>query len=274
MPSSRFSGTLSTQEFDTLRSLALTETGIDLASNKRAMLSTRLLRRLRELQIDQFQDYLEFLNSNGATELGSFINLVTTNLTYFYREPHHFSHLCGDGIATLKEHMDPSKGLRVWSAGASSGQEPYSAAIALAEAGYTAKYNIRILATDIDTNMVGRISQGEYCKEEMRGLSKKQREQWFDQIAESSWRVKPPIQALVFAKPLNLFSHWPMRKKMHVIFCRNVMIYFNRIYQRRLVERFAKQQSPGALLYLGHSEALQDCRDLYERISNSVYSRL
>ncbi len=274
MSSQRYLSTLSTQEFDFLRSLALAETGIDLASNKRAMLSTRLLRRLRELQLDQFEDYLELLSSNQGAELRSFINLVTTNLTYFYREPHHFSHLCDEGVPALTHSMDLDTGFRLWSAGASSGQEPYSLAMALTEAGFAAQYNIRILATDIDTDMVRRVNEGEYGKEELRGLSETQRNKWFEQISDKLWRVRPSLQALVFAKQLNLFGAWPMRKKMHVIFCRNVMIYFNRAHQRRLVERFATQQNPGGLLYLGHSEALQDCRDLYARVSNSVYSRV
>lgn len=260
-------------DFHRLRDLALSKTGIDLAENKRSMLYVRLLRRLRSLDIHSFEEYFEELNKLNGTELGHFVDTVTTNLTYFFREPHHFQHLREVGLPSLSAQKNARMPLRVWSAGSSSGQEVYSIAMTLAEYERQVPFEFRILATDIDSTMVARTADGIYSKEELRGLQPGHRNLWFSEIEPGRFQAVDKLRRMIVSRQHNLFERWPIQNPVDVIFCRNVMIYFNQEHQTQLIANFAKHQPPGAFLYLGHSESLQTDKTLYERVGNTAYRR-
>ncbi|MEM6985893.1 MAG: CheR family methyltransferase, partial [Pseudomonadota bacterium] len=162
---------------------------------------------------------------------------------------------------------------RIWSAACSSGQEPYSIAIALAEKRLHRTAKVRILCTDINSQMVKRTRSGTFHTNELRGLPDGHRLQWFDQIG-SDLVVKDELRNLMLCNKLNLFGQWPFAGPVDVIFCRNALIYFNRDIQSQLIRRFAAVQDPGGFLYLGHSESVHGIKDYYERMENTVYRRL
>lgn len=261
------------EDFHRLRELALAKTGIDLAENKRSMLYVRLLRRLRSLEITTFEEYFTQLEKLGGSELGHFVDTVTTNLTYFFREPHHFRHLKEVALPSLAAQKSRQEPLRVWSAGCASGQEIYSVAMTLVDFKRRAPFEYRLLATDIDSTMVTRTSNGIYSKEEMRGLQPAQRERWFTELKSGQFQAEAKLRQMIKSRKHNLFERWPIQNPVDIIFCRNVMIYFNQEHQSKLIENFAKQQAPGAMLYVGHSESLQTGKHWYERVSNTAYRR-
>lgn len=261
------------EDFHRLRELALTKTGIDLAENKRSMLYVRLLRRLRSLEITTFEEYFVQLEKLGGSELGHFVDTVTTNLTYFFREPHHFRHLKEVAVPSFAAQKSRQAPLRIWSAGCSSGQEIYSVAMTLADFKQRVPFEYRLLATDINSTMVSRTSNGIYSKEEMRGLQPAQRDRWFTKLESGQFQAVAKLRQMIKSRKHNLFERWPIQNPVDIIFCRNVMIYFNQEHQSKLIANFAKQQASGAMLYVGHSESLQTDKHLYERVSNTAYRR-
>ena len=265
---------LSDDAFRQFQRFALEHTGIKLGDNKKSMIVARFGRRLQALSLSTFEEYLEIISDPYHPETIDFIDTITTNLTYFFREPHHFKVLSERVLPELTANRPTDQAVRVWSAGCSSGQEPYSVAISVLECPDMASYKTRILCTDIHTKMVERTAAGVYRESELRGLSSAQKSQWFDEKNGGRWQAKQKLRKLLISRQLNLFSPWPIRSDVDVIVCRNVLIYFDESLQKKVLGGFAKLQKPGSYLFLGHSENLGDSTEYYRRVDNTVYRRL
>lgn len=263
---------LSDTDLAAFQKLSLQLTGIKLDDAKRSMIYTRFLRRLRTLDLPDFKTYLEHVAMPGSGELQHFVNTITTNLTYFFREPHHFDYLGAHVARELPAQPGRSGPVRVWSAGCSSGEEPYTIGMTLNEAGLTGGADYKLLCTDIDTNMVARTRDGRYPLRDVRGLSDERATRWFDKAGEELV-ASPKLKQGMICRQLNLFVDWPIRPGVDVIFCRNVLIYFVREDQDKIIAGFSRMQNEGAYLFLGHSESLRGLEHLYERVDNTVYRR-
>jgi chemotaxis protein methyltransferase CheR len=264
------------EDFAALRALVKELTGINLTDQKRELVYGRLSRRLRTLNLSSFREYRQLLGSS-SDELVQLCNAITTNLTSFFRERHHFEHLCEHVLLPLAADARASRRVRIWSAGCSSGEEPYSIAMAVAETlPDLARWDIRILATDLDSNVLERARRGVYSAERVAGVDAARLKRFF--VAEPdrsgvSYRVAEPLRALITFKQLNLVRRLPMRGPLDAIFCRNTVIYFDKDTQRELFARIAVLQRPGQLLFLGHSESLFKVSDDYTLIGRTVYRR-
>ncbi len=265
--------TFTDREFKFLSGLANQRTGIVLADNKRDMVYGRLVRRLRALKLSSFAEYCEFLQTDaGADEVMNLINAITTNLTHFFRENHHFEHLRDTVIAPLAKQK-PGR-FRLWSAACSSGMEPYSMAMVTKEH-LPAGWNAKILATDIDTNMLATGRAGLYTDseyEEIPPVYRKYVERTGSQ--EGHMQMGSAIQSLISFKPLNLLEAWPMQGPFDAIFCRNVVIYFDKPTKETLFERMADLLVPGGWLYIGHSENLHGISTRFKLIGRTTYQRV
>lgn len=260
-------------DFAIIASLVHKHTGIVLGPNKQGMVYTRLTRRLRHYRFESFKDYLALLNGpQGASEFESFVNAMTTNLTRFFREQHHFEHLAKEVIAKSKNQR-----LRIWSAGCSTGEEPYSIAMTMAEAYPEAKnWDAKILATDLDTNCLNKGSSGLYEGESFKDMKPDMVTRYFtpeNTTKGQSQRAKDLLRARITFKQLNLLGDWPFKGPFDAIFCRNVMIYFDNPTKTELVSRYAKMLKPGGYLYIGHSETLLDNAD-FKLMGRTIYQRV
>ncbi len=267
------------KDFRFLSSTIYEKTGIVLKDHKKNMVYSRLARRLRELKLNRFSDYCALLKSReGVDEVGFLINAITTNLTKFFREIHHFEHL-KDVVIPEVSHMAAATGrnrLRIWSAGCSSGEEPYSIAMTLTQAmPRLATWDARILATDLDTTMVARGKAGVYPAAAIADLPGGYRSRFFGKApgAGDTFQVAGGLKDLIAFKQLNLLGPWPMRGPFDAIFCRNVMIYFDEPTKAKLIDRFSGMLRPGGWLYIGHSETLLDVQSLFELKGRTVYRR-
>lgn len=260
---------LTEQELQKISHLIYQHAGIVLTSQKRDMIYNRLSRRLRELNLSCFADYLLLLETDqSGQEYQIFINALTTNLTSFFRESHHFP--------ILAEHArSRPTGYKVWCAAASTGEEPWSIAMTLEEALGRSISGPRILATDIDTDVLQKASAGIYRLADINNLTEEQKKAWFLRGAgdqQNMVRVKKELQSSVQFKKLNLVApNWDIPAPFDAIFCRNVMIYFDRKTQERLMQRFAKLLKPGGILFVGHSEHFNNVNGPFRLLGQSVY---
>jgi chemotaxis protein methyltransferase CheR len=265
------------EDFEALRTLVKQLTGINLSDQKRELVYGRLARRLRALQLRSFAEYREVLANDGGKEIVEFCNAITTNLTAFFREPHHFEYLREHVLKPLAADPTASRKLRIWSAGCSTGEEPYSIAITILETLQDLRrWDIRILATDLDSDVLQRGQRGTYAAERVRGLSPERISRFFSQREERKelhYQVNPEVAALIAFKQLNLMHPLPMKGPLPVIFCRNVIIYFDKDTQRHLFSRIAHLQRPGDLLFLGHSESLFKVSEDYSLIGRTIHRR-
>ena len=263
----------SAKDFERVRTLIYQQAGIHLHEGKQAMVYSRLSRRLRDTQHQSFDSYLQWLErTSGDTaqrEWQEFVNCLTTNLTSFFREEHHFH--------TLAEWLkaNGSRNLRIWCCAASTGEEPYSIAMVVAETlGLHA--NVKIMASDIDTNVLQTASRGVYDAQS-RGLSPGRLRNFFLRGKGSNdgqIRIKPELGRLIEFKPFNLMQqHWSMGEPFDIVFCRNVMIYFDNATQRKVLERINGVMRPQGLLFVGHSENFTDARDLFKLRGKTVYDK-
>jgi len=268
----------SDKEFKFISKLVGERTGIVLSDAKRQMVYGRLSRRLRQLKLTKFSDYCELLVSGHEGELIEFTNAITTNLTAFFRENHHFEHLKEKVIPEIVRKNAGSKRIRVWSAGCSSGEEPYSIAMCLREAiPNSSSWDIKILATDLDSNMVQRGSDGVYTSERVEGLSASRMKRWVQRgKGDNSDKVKmsQELRDLITFKKLNLMDEWPMKGPFDFMFCRNVVIYFNKDTQRELFDRYADLLVPEARLFIGHSESLNKVTERFELLGQTIYKKV
>ncbi|MFC7048743.1 CheR family methyltransferase [Emcibacter nanhaiensis] len=248
----------SRKDFNFLAELVSGQTGIVLKATKYEMVYSRLARRIRQLGLKSFKNYVELIREDpSGAELHALVDAMTTNLTKFFRE----SYQLKDFGCRLREMEKTQRGgvkkLRVWSAGCSSGQEPYSIAmIAASVLGDCSSRDILVLATDIDRNMLQKGRSGVYTSAEVSSLPEKFADKYIRDCAEGHYEIDPAVKQLVRFKQLNLLHDWPMQNGFDFIFCRNVLIYFDAETKDSLVDQFSGKLNPGGMLYLGHSEAL------------------
>jgi chemotaxis protein methyltransferase CheR len=256
------------RDFARIRQLIYDHAGISLSEKKRDMVYSRIARRLRATGLERFSDYLALLERDDGREWEQFVNALTTNLTSFFREPHHFPVLAD--IARKRP-----KGLRVWCAAASTGEEPYSIAITLADAYGSATPPVRILATDLDTQVLTRARAGIYPLDRVEKLPAATLKRHFNRGTgrnEGLARVRPELRNLIEFDRINLLDpRWPVEGPLDAIFCRNVMIYFDKPTQRRILERFVPLLAPHGLLFAGHSENFHNAHDLFRLRGKTIY---
>jgi chemotaxis protein methyltransferase CheR len=263
------------EDFEVISALVKSLTGINLTRQKRELVYGRLAVRLRAMGLRTFREYRQIV-AEDAQEQIRMCNAITTNLTYFFREPHHFEHLRDQVLPVHAERTQPRR-LRIWSAGCSSGEEAYSIAMILLESlPQVQEWNVRILATDLDSDMLETAVAGEYAAERVKGLSETRLRRFFTEHKDhgsSSYVIRPEVRRMVTFKKLNLMQPLPMPGPLDVVFCRNTVIYFDKDTQRDLFARIAPLQRPGDLLYLGHSESLLNVSSDYESIGHTTYLR-
>jgi chemotaxis protein methyltransferase CheR len=263
-----------TEAFERVRSLIYQRAGISLHAGKQAMVYSRLSRRLRELGCSSFGQYLQMLERGSGPaaeqEWQEFINCLTTNLTSFFREEHHFPVLHTELLAR-KGHK-----VRIWCNAASTGEEPYSLAMTVVEA-LGPGAHCEIVCSDIDTKVLATAAQGVYAAD-ARGLSPERLRRHFlrGTGANSGFiRVKPELRKLVVLRPFNLMAErWSLGEAFDIVFCRNVMIYFDAATQRRVLEHMHRALKPHGLLFAGHSENFSDSKDLFRLRAKTVYERI
>lgn len=256
--------------------LVRAQIGISLTPSKRELVYGRLARRLRLLQLDNFADYLDRVERGDDAEAQQFRNAITTNLTSFFRERHHFDFLGQQLLPRLLRANAASRRLRLWSAGCSTGEEPYSIAMVVLEAmGELTGWDVRVLASDVDSNVLEHARRGVYGAERLEKIGSARTLRWFSRVRGSAqYTVRGPVRELIRFNPLNLVSPWPMQGPFDVIFCRNVIIYFDRNTQRDIVGRMAGLQREGDHLFLGHSESLLGVTDRYRLAAQTTHCKV
>ncbi len=254
------------EHFRVISERVYSHSGIRLPEGKREMVYARLARRLRSLGIGSFDDYLRFLDLEPA-EWEHCTNALTTNVTSFYRESHHFDILAGFARESA------SRPLRVWSAGCSTGEEPYTIAMCLAES--IPGEDFHVLATDLDTQVIAHAREAVYPLATVQKLTEERQKRFFlkgTRRFEGKARVRPDLAAHVTFDRVNLMdAEWPVEGGLDAIFCRNVMIYFDKPTQRKLIERFAKLLKPSGLFFAGHAESLLDSGRNFRLRGQTVY---
>ena len=260
------------KDFQFLSDLAYQATGIVLVEQKRDMVYARLVRRLRALGLESFSQYCEFLQSaKSEEEMPHLVNAITTNLTSFFREGHHFEHLKNNVLLPLTKQSD--KKLRIWSSACSAGMEPYSIAMTMKSAiPDILKWDAKVLATDIDTNMVATGNKGEYAISEFDNIPDEYKQ--YVSANDKTISVKENIKNHVVFRQLNLLEEWPMKGLFDAIFCRNVTIYFDKPTKEVLFERMANFLKPNGWLYIGHSENLHNISDRFALAGRTIYRRI
>ncbi|MCP4449240.1 MAG: protein-glutamate O-methyltransferase CheR [Myxococcales bacterium] len=243
--------------FRHLSELVTREIGIQLPDHKERLVYGRLVRRLRELQLSDFEDYIKILEDPSSGEMGEFVNAVTTNVTSFFREPHQWKALRETLLPEIVANKS-EKRLRIWSAGCSTGQEPYSIMMCLGEF-FDQSWDIRLLATDLDTKVIATAESAVYREEAVENFTQTEKRRWLLRgTGEQSGMVlvRPELRENITFRQLNLLKPWPFDGPFDIIFCRNVMIYFDKELMFNLVARFEQRLRPGGLLLIGHSESL------------------
>jgi chemotaxis protein methyltransferase CheR len=249
----------SDQDYRRIKTMIYADAGIDLAESKSALVYSRLAKRLRALNLESFRDYCDLVETQeGQEERLEMLSALTTNVTRFFRERQHFDHLEREVLPSLLAQARAGGRIRIWSAGCSTGQEPYSIALSLVSLEPQAhRFDVRILATDIDPRVVAAGREGVYPEADLADVPADLRRRYFARAAgaeRQSWRVADEARTLVSFRTLNLNAQWPMRGLFHVIFCRNVVIYFDDQTQRSLWDKFGSKLAPAGWLYIGHSE--------------------
>lgn len=266
---------LEDSHFNRVRVMLKERTGIALSDVKRAMVYSRLAKRLRTLGLDNFDDYLARVESDPEEET-CFKNALTTNLTHFFREAHHFEFL-KDTIVPEWRARRSGKPLRVWSAGCSTGMEPYSIAISLREAGLKPKSDYTILATDIDGDVLDKARARVYKLEDVDSLSLERKKNWFLKGTggrAGSALVKPELATGIDFQILNFIEPWGVEaRSLDVVFCRNALIYFERDLQTKLVTQFERVIVPDGYLLLGHSESIPDGLASLQNLGKTVFRK-
>lgn len=258
------------KDFERVRQLIYDHAGISLNPSKQDMVYSRLARRLRATGINNFRDYLALLESNNEAEWQAFVNSLTTNLTSFFREPHHFP--------LLAEHALKQKGrhpISLWCSAASTGEEPYSMAMTMVDVFGSFTPPVTIVATDLDTSVLAKAEAGVYPVERIEKLSDDLVKRFFlrGTGAQAGFvRVRPELRDMITFRQVNLLSNdWPIRGPLDAIFCRNVMIYFDKTTQLKILERFAPLLQPDGLLFAGHSESFHNAGHLFSLRGKTVY---
>lgn len=261
-------GTLGSDDFRRACAIVYDVAGISMTDGKEGLVSSRLSKRMRELGLGKYSDYLDLAERDSA-ELAEMVDRLTTNKTNFFRENAHFEY--------LRDRILPESGgrtLRIWSAGCSTGEEPYTIGMVLAEA-TGGKPNVQMLATDISARVLTKAREALYLPETLADVDPALVQRYFEPARSEAdgkrFRVRESLRSLVKFARLNLMDEWPMRGPFDVIFCRNVMIYFDRKTQERLVNRYYDLLAPGGTLFIGHSETLHAVEHSYAYRAPAVY---
>jgi chemotaxis protein methyltransferase CheR len=245
-------------DLDAIVRIMMTETGISLSSAKGNLIYSRLAKHLRRLGLRSFEQYCKLVETpDGDGERQEMIAALTTNVTRFFREPHHFEHMREHILPGLVTRAKAGERIRLWSSACSSGQEPYSMALTLlATMPDAPRFDIRILATDIDTNVLATGAAGIYEDAALEPVPLVLRKTWFNQNGNGQMQANETLRSLVSFKKLNLIGNWPMRCKFQVIFCRNVVIYFETATQEAIWSHMMPLLEENGALYIGHSERI------------------
>ncbi len=269
---------LTKEDFQQIVGFAHSDAGIDLCEAKAGLVYSRLTKRLRALRLQSFASYCALLsNEEGKDERQHMVAALTTNVTRFFREPHHFEHLKVHVVPSLVATARAGGAVRIWSAACSSGEEPYSIALAVLSAmPDAASRNVKVLATDIDPGVLQKGQAGVYGEAAMAAIPLEMRQRWFNAQGDGEggrvWRAGEDLRKLVVFRKHNLIGSWPMRGPFHAIFCRNALIYFKEETQVEVWCRFAPLLAPEGRLYIGHSERLfGEAASLYENEAITTY---
>lgn len=259
-------------DFEFIRSLAYDNTGIVLPERKKHMVYSRLSRRLRQLNLKDFTQYCSYV-TNIPDERINFINALTTNLTAFFREEHHFNYL--EQVIVPEWKSGHKKRLRIWSSACSTGEEPYSIAMTLEKHFPSPQCDLKMLATDLDTNVLKKASAGCYARDSVTNLPKRYTEKYVKYSEDNQHiQIQSNIKKMVHFKQLNLLETWPMNGPFDVIFCRNVLIYFDNVTKQKIIAKFRKMLSPQGYLFIGHSETLINISEEFDLIGQTIYRPL
>jgi len=254
-------------DFDRVRKLIYEHAGIALSAAKQDMVYSRLARRLRETRLKSFAEYLALLERGERSEWEKFVNCLTTNLTSFFREPHHFP--------ILAEHLKSLQGrspMTIWCSAASTGEEPYSIAMTVVETFNSFNAPVSIVASDLDTNVLATAAKGAYPPDRLEKLSPERLSRFFVRGSDGLSTVRPELRRLVSFQRLNLLEpNWALRGPFDALFCRNVMIYFDKPTQYKILKRFAPLLADNGLLFAGHSESFLHAVDLFRSLGKTVY---
>jgi len=259
-----------TADFDRVRKLIYGHAGISLSAAKQDMVYSRLARRLRETRLRSFGEYLDLLERGEKSEWEKFVNSLTTNLTSFFREPHHFP--------ILAEHLKKLQGrspIKIWCSAASTGEEPYSIAMTVVETFGSFNTPVSIFASDLDTSVLETAAKGVYPLDRVDKLSPERLNRFFIKgtgAQEGSYIVKPEMRRMISFQRLNLLEpNWAVRGPLDALFCRNVMIYFDKPTQYKILARFAPLLSENGLLFAGHSESFLHSAEVFRSLGKTVY---
>ncbi len=251
---------LTAEQFRFVASVAHKEAGLVLVESKSSMIAARLSKRTKELKLPNLESYFKLLESeDGRNETIHLLSALTTNVSHFFREEHHFQTLADEIIPELKKKLESGTSVRIWSAGCSTGQEIYSIAITLHEnLPNLQNYDLKLLATDIDPQVIEFAMQGVYSERQVSSIPKNILSKYFIQTEDGQMRLSREIMNHVTFRRLNLLSEWPMKSNFDAIFCRNVVIYFDEKTQNDLWGRFTKILKKDGWLFIGHSERIQE----------------
>ncbi|MCL1038855.1 protein-glutamate O-methyltransferase CheR [Shewanella submarina] len=258
---------MTSADFRFIRELAYRQTGIVLPERKQHMVYSRLCRRLRALRLATFKEYCQYL-LDTPDELGQFINALTTNLTSFFREKHHFDYLKNTLVTSWQQQQ--KRRIRIWSSACSTGEEPYSIAMSVASLFGNANCDTKILATDLDTNVLQKAQAGVYPMDALENIPNEYQEK-FLMRSGSQIKIKDKLQQHIHFKQLNLLNDWPMQGKFDVIFCRNVLIYFDNETKTQIINKFRRFLADDGALFIGHSETLHQISDDFSLIGHTIY---
>lgn len=267
---------ISNEQFEEISGLVKKLAGINLHDGKKELVKARLAKRMRQLKLRNLNEYISFMrNDHTGRELISMLDALSTNLTFFFRESQHFHYLRDKVLPQIIQRR--SSKIRIWSAGCSSGEEPYSIAMLLNENIQNInKWNIKILATDLSTRVLDKAISGEYGEQRFKETPKILVSKYFDLVQPKPSKVyqaKPSIKDLIHFARLNLMESWPMKGPFDVIFCRNVMIYFDKPTQTKLINRYYDLLAEGGMLFLGHSESLTGTQHKFKYCQPATYMR-
>ena len=276
LPSSNATMEISDAEFDAFAEIAKQSAGLSIPKSKKTLVQSRVARRLRSLKMASPREYLALVTQDNV-EKRELVSVLTTNVSSFLREAHHFEFLRKTVLPHLQTRLDQGHPVRIWSAGCSSGQEPYSIAIELAKAMPNCfDQDVLILASDIDPAILNQGQKGQYSAEELAPLDAEDTSTFFDPApgSDDQFLIHDSIKNLVRFRELNLHGPWPMKNGFDAIFCRNVVIYFDDEHQRGLWPRFRNQLTDPGWLFLGHSERIHDAEHIgFKPAGITVYQR-
>jgi chemotaxis protein methyltransferase CheR len=270
---------LTDKEFQLFREIIYRETGINMSDKKRKLIVARLSKRLRALNLSSFTDYYRYLNESpdADNEIVNLINRVTTNKTDFFRERQHFDFLLQQLYPQMIEQGRKTgvRRLRIWSAGCSSGEEPYTLAMVTSKAFKAERgWDIKILATDLDTEMLGKAVAGVYTTQAVSPVPREYLVKYFSRKADS-YEVKPGLKSMVAFRRLNLMDvTFPMKRPFDIIFCRNVIIYFDSKTKEELLNKFHRHLKDGGYMFVGHSESLMHMKDKFRYLKHTIYQKV